>query len=167
MAGLRYSRSFENWGSLFFLEFAYTDPYLHTLSTPFGSYIHMRYLAWVHERKQFRYIGYPRDVISLTFGTRFFKDDYLSLSGSLSWIAAGSHYNLVWDWERGAPYNQETTPSGTAQNKYMATLGCGWKPLPYLTLAGSLAGIISRNNGNISGNNENGGQVSFSVKFSY
>jgi hypothetical protein len=164
MAGLRYTHSFESWGSLFFLEFAYTDPYLHTLSSPFASFFHMRYLAWVQGRKQFRYIGYPRDVISLTLGTRFFKDDYLSLTGSLSWISTGSHYNLIWDWTRG---DYAATPSGTANNKYMATLGVNWKPVSYLSLNGSLTGIISLNNWNISGNSETGGQASISVKFSY
>jgi hypothetical protein len=164
MFGARFSHSFKKWGSLFFIEFAHTDPYMHTLSSPYASYIHMRYLGWVEGRKQYRYMGYPRDTISITAGTKFFKNDYLSFTGEFSWMSTGEHYNLVWDWKMG---DHVSTPSGTVQNKYLATFGFNWKPLSYLSLKGSISGIISRNNGNISGNNEYGGQASLSVTVSY
>ena len=158
MAGLRFSRSYNTWASLFFIEFVKTDPYLHMLSTPFSSFVHMRYLA-MSRRLQYNYIGYPRDTIALTAGTDFFKRDDIKLSAAFSWISRGEHAteNVVWDWENGSPYNKEKTPSGKTVNNFVLSCAAQWKLYSFLFLNGNVTGIIS--------NNDYGGQVSFSVRF--
>jgi hypothetical protein len=78
MAGIQYAHPFDVWASVFFFEFIYTDPYLHILSSPFASFIQMDKL------EQYYFIGYPRDTIALSVGSKFFYHDKLRLSGVLS-----------------------------------------------------------------------------------
>jgi len=161
IAGLHYTHSFNNWGSIFYLEFIYTDPYLSILSTPFGSIIQQDFY--------YKFIGYPRDTISLSFGTEFFNNNNLSLTGSFSWISSGEHNKdgLKWYWEQSAQAYNESTPSGIAENKFILSLGAKWKVLPYLVLKSNIVGIVSLNNRNISGVNAVGGQASISATFQY
>jgi hypothetical protein len=173
MAGLRFTHSFDTWGSMFFAEFINTDPYLHILSTPFGSFIHMRYLSWVNGRHEYKYIGYPRDTIALTLGAKFFKGDVLSLSGEFSWLSRGSHNKdgLKWDWfiknEKGEYANQQKTPSGTAENTFLLSLAARWKFLSYLAMNIGVTGIVVRNNEHNPDSNEIGGQTALSLNFIY
>jgi hypothetical protein len=168
MAGLQYTHSFDTWHSVFFLEFIYTYPYLYVLSTPFASFIQaQKFSASEHH---YYFIGYPRDTMAITFGTTFFKRDTLDLSGNFSWISRGQH-DIKWDWktgiaeEKGSYY--ETTPTGIAENKLIASLSAQWKLLPFLTFNGSITGILALNNNHIQGSNETGGQLAFSVSFRY
>jgi hypothetical protein len=164
LAGAGFTHSFNIWGSFFFLEFIYTDPYCYMLSSPFGSFIQMRR----SDGKQYYFIGYPRDTITLTLGARFFKNDIMVINGDFSWISKGEHDKdgLKWDWENSDITRFEKTPSGSAENKYTVSLGAQWKPLSYLTLKGSVAGILSLNN-NHSGSDKRGGQAVLSVSFHY
>jgi len=160
LAGINFSHPINSWGSIYYLEFIYTDPYLYILSSPFCSFIqqdHHNYL-----------IGHSRDTMSLTFGAKFFNNDALNLSGSFSWVASGAHnrVGLKWDWDRGETYN-EKTPSGTAENKFILSLGAEWNPLSWLALKAGITGIISLNNKHIDGVREAGGQASLSVGFKY
>jgi hypothetical protein len=168
LAGLQYSHFFGDWGSVFFLEFIYTDPYLYLNSSPFSSHIQMH---GSHNAKQnyYYYIGYPRDTIALTLGTRFFNQDTLSFEGEFSWISRGQHNQggLKWDWKKGSVAFEETTPSGIPENNFLANLSARWKLLPYLSLNASLAGIFVLNNNHNSGSNAAGVQVSFAVNFRY
>jgi len=162
LTGIHYTHSFNNWGSLFFLELIYTSPYLYILSTPFGSFIQQ---DWYY-----KFIGYPRDTISLTAGAEFFNNDKLSFSGSFSWISSGEHNKdglLKWDWEQSSKAYNESTPSGIAENKFILSLGAKWKPLSYLVLKANIAGIISLNNNNNQDVNAAGGQASISASFKY
>jgi len=169
MAGLNYTHSFNTWGSAFFLEFVYTDPFLYVLSSPFASFIQMCKVGPAEAHVQYRFIGYPRDTISLTLGGRFFKGDTLSFSGSFSWLSKGEHdkNGLEWDWEKSQAAREAKTPSGTAENSFIISLGAQWKPLPYLGINGSLTGIVAHNNNHNSGSDKIGGQASLSVSFQY
>ena len=164
IAGLQYSYPFNLWGSVFFLEFIYTDPYLYILSSPFASFIKMH-----HSSGQIRFIGYPRDTFAVTLGTEFFNKDTLSFSGSFSWISKGEHdkNGITWDWERTAEAANQKTPTGTAENNLIVSFGSQWKIFPFLVLKGNINGIFSFNNNHNSGINAVGGQASLSVSYSY
>ena len=166
LAGINYSHSFSGWGSVFYLEFIYTDPYLYMNPSPFASLIHMRNLGYSPDRHQYSYIGFPRDAIVCTLGARFFDRDYLILTGEFSWQSRGEH-TIVWDWEKTREAWNENTPSGTAQNLFIAGLGAEWKILPYLVLKGSLSAAFAFNNNHVSGSHAAGGQVAFSAGFRY
>jgi len=161
IAGLHFTHSFNKWGSIFFIEFIYTDPYLYILSSPFASFIQQ---DW-----DFKFIGYPRDTISLSVGAEFFNNENLSFSGSFSWISSGEHNKdgINYDWEQSNRAFEERTPSGVAENKFILCLGAKWKPLPYLVLKANIVGIISLNNKNIQDVDTAGGQASLSVSFQY
>jgi len=169
MAGLRYAHSFDSWGSLFYLEFFYTYPYLHTLSTPFASFIHMRYLGWAPDRYYYNYIGYPRDTIAIYAGADFFKNDIIKLSALFLWISAGQHNKdgVKWDFGRGSPYNSEKTPSGIVENKYILSFAVQCKLNSYLTVKSDISSIYSLNNAHINNANAFGGQFGLSVNFCY
>jgi len=161
IAGIHYTHSFNKWGSLFYLEFIYTDPYLYILSSPYASFIQQ---DWYY-----KFIGYPRDTISLTAGAEFFNNENLSFSGSFSWISSGEHNKdglLKYDWEQSEQAYDEKTPSGIAENKFILSFTAKWKPLPYLVLKANIAGIISLNNNNTDVN-AMGGQASLSASFQY
>ena len=167
MAGVQYAHSFRNWGSVSFLEFIYTDPYLSILSSPFASFIQM------DRSGNYYFIGYPRDTIALTVGTNFFYRNILNFYGSFSWISSGQFNDndatngLTWNWESGAEAINRRTPTGTAENKFILSLGSGWRPYAKLILRANITGILSLNNNHISGNSQIGGQASFSVGFQH
>jgi len=168
MAGLQYTHSFDTWGSVFFLEFIYTYPYLYILSTPFVSFIQAQKVS--PSNHLYYFIGYPRDTMAITIGTRFFKEDTLILSGDFSLISRGQH-GIKWDWTTGIAAKKsafhETTPTGIAENKLIASLSAQWKLLPFLAFNGSITGILALNNNHINGSNEIDGQAAFSVSFRY
>jgi len=159
MAGLQFSHSLTNWASVYFLEFIYTDPYLNILSSPYASFIQQ------NRYKQYYYLGYPRDTLSITFGTRFFNNDNLSFSGVFSWIANGEHNKdgITWNWQAAKEAFNESTPSGVTENKYILSLGAGWKPLPWLVFKTGVTGIYIINNNHVPGKDSIGGQISFSA----
>jgi hypothetical protein len=161
LAGIHFTHSFNTWASIFYIEFIYTDPYLYILSSPFASII--------QENWGYKYIGYPRDTMTVSAGADFFNNDNLIISGSFSWISSGEHnkYDLKWDWERTRRAWDESTPSGIAENKFILCLGTKWKILPYLILRANIAGIVSLNNNHDSGVNAIGGQASLSLSFQY
>ena len=167
MAGIQYAHSFRNWGSVSFIEFIYTDHYLSILSTPFASFIQM------DRSGNYYFIGYPRDTIALTLGTSFFYRSILNFYGSFSWIASGQFNNnnatngLTWDWESGESAINRRTPTGIVENKFVLSLGSGWRPHERVILRANIAGILSLNNNHISNNNQIGGQASFSVGFQH
>jgi hypothetical protein len=167
LAGLQFSRFIGDWGSIFFLEFIYTDPYLHLNSSPFASHIQMHRLA--DGKNYYYYIGYPRDTIALTLGARFFSQDTLSFTGEFSWVSKGQHNknSLVWDWNRGSSAFDERTPSGIVENNFIATLSAKWKPLPYLSLNASLTGFFIFDNKHIAGSNTLGGQATLAIVFQF
>ena len=166
MAGARYSHSFKKWGSLFYFEFIYTDPYLYLNPSPFASLIHMQTLGYSPNRYIYTFIGYPRDTIACSLGARFFNGDYLVVNGIFTWQSRGEH-GIKWDWKKTKEAGEERTPSGIAENKYIIGADVEWKVLPFLTLGGSLTGIFALNNNNVFGENTAGGQFDFSVRFSY
>jgi hypothetical protein len=135
---------------------------VYILSSPFASFIHQDFHYYL--------IGHSRDTISVTAGTEFFNSNKtLNFWGRFSWIASGEHNRdgLKWDWEMSEEAFTKRTPSGTAENKFILSLGAGWQPLPFLSLKACITGIISHNNNHESGINETGGQFSLSVNFIY
>ena len=169
MAGVNYTHSFENWASIFFLEFFYTYPYLYMNSSPFASFIQMRKVFSQETRELYYFMGYPRDTIALTLGANFFKNNILNIGGRFSWTIKGEHDKdgLNWDWGMEQSHYNERTPTGIAEHKFISTLSARWRPLSYLTFNGSLAGIFSRNSRHIPGTNEFGMQGMVSLTLSY
>ena len=167
LAGLHFTHSFKTWGSVFFVEFIYTDPYCYILSSPFASFIQMIRIA--DNQEEYYYIGYPRDTMVLTVGTRFFQDNALSIAGSFSWISSGEHNKdgITWDWNNDQDAFNEKTPSGIAENKLIASFSVQWNVLSFLSLSGNITGIYSMNNKHNSGSNEAGLQARVSVNFRY
>ena len=165
MGGFQYSRSFDTWASIFYVECIYTSPFLYINPSPFASIIFMHSVEFVHEQKYYYYFGYPRDTFALTAGAKFFNNDILIINGEFSWISRGEHGKLPieWDWEK----DYSDAPSGTAENNFVLSAGAEWKVLPYLTLKGTITGIYSQNHKNISGSDMTGGQASFTVSFNY
>jgi hypothetical protein len=166
LAGVRYSRSFGAWGSIFYGEFIYTDPYLYMNSSPFASFIWMRRLSLDASRVRFEFIGYPRDTVSLTLGAQFFKDDVLRITGECTYLSRGEH-GVSWDWGKGPPYTGERTPSGTAENRIIASAAVLWKAFHGLSLGGGITGIVSLDNNHVRGSDAFGGQVSFLASYVY
>ena len=145
LAGIQYSRSFNKWGSVFFLEFIYTDPYLYILNSPFASFIHMDYSG------DYRYIGYPRDSLALSLGAEIFNQSTLNILTRFSWVSKGEHdrAGLAWDWIVSEKSQAEKTPSGNVENFYILSVDAKWKMTPNLALYGNLSGIINKNTGQL------------------
>ena len=167
MAGFKYSYSFENWGSMFFIEFIQTDPYLYLNPSPFASHIQMISLNVTDN--QYYYLGYPRDTRTLSVGAHFFNGIDLNFSAELSWISKGIYNtnSVLWNWEVSEEAYNKKTPSGVAENNYILTLRAGWKPHPWITLNGSVSGIMSHNNRHVAGNSAYGSQLILSANFFY
>ena len=167
MAGLQYSHSFDSWASTFFFEFTSTFPYLYMSSSPFASFIHMRPdHPSSGGRKMYSFIGYPRDLMVFTLGTRFFKNDITKISGLFSIHLQGEH-DIRYDWEMTEAAFNKKNPSGIAEEKYIVSVAVQRKLSSLFAINGSVTGIISRNNNHSSGSNETGLQSAFSVSFSY
>jgi len=167
LGGLQFSHTFKDWGSVFFMEFVYTDPYLYILSSPYASMIQMTR----EDLKQYYFIGYPRDTIALTFGAYFFNEDTLNFSGKFSWIASGQHNDrestngLKWNWNLGDEVRSEFTPTGIIQNNLVLSFDINWKPLPYFYIGTNITGILAFNNKHENGNNQFGGQFQLTAGF--
>ena len=166
LAGVNYSHSFSKWGSVFYLEFIYTDPYLFMNPSPFASLIHMRTLGYSPDRYEYSFIGYPRDAVTLALGAKFFNSGALIVEGRFLWLSRGEH-GIKWDWEKSKDAYSENTPSGTAENKYIFGSGVQWKPLPFLVIDGSIALIFARGNNHVPGADLAGGQAAISLTFTY
>jgi hypothetical protein len=164
MAGINYSHSFNSWGSIYFLEFIYTDPYLYMLYTPFASFIHMD-----RSENMYNLIGYPRDTLAITIGTEFFNHNTITFSGSFSFVSRGEHNKngLKWDWSQTKEAMNEKTPTGITENRYTLSLGTKWKLSPIFCINANIAGIVSQNNNHIAGSNKLGGEATFIFSFTY
>ena len=167
MAGAQYSFSFNNWAAITYLEFIYTDPYLHILSSPFASFIQM------DRASNYYFIGYPRDTMAVTFGVNMFNNKTLHFLSRFSWLASGQHTvnrgtnGLTWNWEKGPEAMAERSPTSTVENKFVLSLTSSWNPYTWLSLKATIEGIVSLNNNHIPNNKQIGGQSSFSVGFKY
>ena len=166
LAGARYSGSFNGWGSTFFFEFIYTDPYLYLNPSPFASLINMRYLSGGISSLQYTYLGYPRDTIAITTGARFFNRDKLFLYGEFTWLSQGEH-DINWDWENTKEAYYESTPTGTAENNFILSFNVRYLLNSYLTFKCGLSGVYSVNNAHKPGSNIFGGQATASVSFCF
>ncbi|MDR2542604.1 MAG: capsule assembly Wzi family protein [Treponema sp.] len=163
MSGFQYTHSFNGWASISFIEFFYTSPYFNILSSPHASFIQQ------NRYDQYYFLGYSRDTISLTLGTRFFNNDTLSFSTDFSWITSGEYNKngLVWNYKRSTEAFKENTPTGIAENKFILSLGAGWKLYTWLGFKTNITGIYSINNNHQKGDTAIGGQASFSVSLRY
>jgi hypothetical protein len=144
LAGLEYSRSFEQWAMLGYGEFVYTDPYLYVDNSPFGALVWWRRKVGTSGgRYRYRWIGHPqgRDMIQFAAGLRFARADLLVLNADFAFVRQGEH-TIVWDYANGAQYAGERTPTGTAENTLSLALNAEWKPVRLITLLGGVTGII-------------------------
>lgn len=163
LAGLEYTHGFENWRALFYGEFVYTDPYLYTLSSPFSSFIWMRRLAAIGPKApRYRWIGHPvgRDALVFSLGS-VLSGPVVALVPEIRFTARGEH-SIQWDWNRGEPYIDERSPSGTGEYTWIAGLRTVWPALPWLTLTGDIRGILTLNAGHRLNRTEGGLELGFS-----
>jgi hypothetical protein len=168
LAGIEYTHSFSSWNALFYGEFVYTDPYLYTLASPFGSFIWMRRLALGGDKpRRYRWIGHPagRDAMLFTLGSTLSKSS-LSFAFDITWINQGEH-TIRWDWEKSEEARAERTPSGIGEQKWSSGLQTVWQPLSWLTLSGYIGGVMAFNADHIEGNRRQGMEFSASIGFVY
>ncbi|MDR1957424.1 MAG: capsule assembly Wzi family protein [Treponema sp.] len=168
LAGIEYTHTFTEWRAAFYGEFVYTDPYLYTLSSPFGSFIWMRRLSDIGSKDiRYLWIGHPagRDTLLFALGSVVSKGN-LVLSADISFINRGEH-TIRWDWEQTQEARNERTPSGIAERQLLIGVGTTWKPLPRLALSGYLGSVMVFDANHVKGTNAYGGEMSFSVRLTY
>jgi hypothetical protein len=164
LAGIEYTQSFNNWNALFYGEFVYTEPYLYTVSSPFGSFIWMRRLDQMANKPNwYRWIGHPagRDAILFTLGATLTKSD-MRFAFDITLINQGEH-TIRWDWDRIPEARAERTPSGIAEQKLSSGLEAAWKPLSWLTLTGYIGGAMAFNANHVEENQQYGMELSVSA----
>ncbi|MDR2542667.1 MAG: capsule assembly Wzi family protein [Treponema sp.] len=166
LAGVRHSRSFGEWGSVFFVEFIYTDPYLYMNPSPFASFIHMRYISGGINSLLYSFVGFPRDAIAATMGVSLFYNNIIHFLGKFTLVTQGEH-KIYWDWKNTAEAYNAATPTGTAETKLITSLDARYSISSYITLKGGISGIFSFNNTHLSGSNIFGGQTEVSINFHY
>jgi hypothetical protein len=168
LAGIEYTRVFARWKALIYGEFVYTDPYLYTLSSPFGSYIWMRRLSEVGAKPlRYKWIGHGegRDMMLFALGASVSKTE-LSLSADISFINRGEH-TIEWDWAQDEEALNERAPTGTVERRLTTGLGAVWRPLPRLSLSGYAAWSLLLNTGHQAGVTETGLELYLSAALSY
>jgi hypothetical protein len=168
LAGIEYTHVFRAWKTLVYGEFVYTDPYLYTLSSPFGSYIWMRRLSEIGSKPlRYKWIGHGegRDMMLFALGASLAKTDLL-LSADISLVNRGEH-SIEWDWSQDDDALQERSPTGTVERRLTAGLGAVWRPLARLSLSGYAAGVLLFNAGHHPGADEAGLELYLSAALSY
>jgi hypothetical protein len=168
LAGIEYTRVFNTWKALVYGEFVYTDPYLYTLSSPFGSYIWMRRPSETGAKPlRYKWIGHGegRDMMLFALGASVSKPD-LQLSADISFVNRGEH-TIAWDWAQDDEALKERSPTGTVERRLTAGLGAVWRPLARLSLSGYAAGVLLFNAGHHIGANEAGLELYLSVALNY
>jgi hypothetical protein len=168
LAGLEFSHDFSGWQTTFWGEFVYTDPFLYTLSSPFASFIWMRRLAEIGAKPlRYTWFGHPegRDTILFAVGSSFSKGK-LEFSADASFAIRGEH-TIQWDWGMGEGYNDQRTPTGTAEKRLTLIFGSVWRISSYLTLSGQVGGAFIFNDNHKEGDDEYGGFFALSAKVFY
>ncbi|MDR2701616.1 MAG: capsule assembly Wzi family protein [Spirochaetaceae bacterium] len=144
LLGAEYVFDRSGWSLSCFAELVYTDPFLYTLSSPFGSMIWMRRSSDMGN-KDLRYAwfghGEGRDMFLAALGVSAVTEK-LSLSANLSVKLQGEHKQAgeygAWDWD--TKHSSQTSPSGTPVIGTRLLLGAGYKFLSSLTVSGHLGG---------------------------
>jgi hypothetical protein len=168
LAGVEYTHVFAAWKALAYGEFVYTDPYLYTLSSPFGSYIWMRRLSEIGAKPlRYKWIGHGegRDMMLFALGASISKTDLL-LSADISFVNRGEH-TIAWDWTQTDEALKERAPTGIPERRLTLGLGAVWQPLARLSLSGYAAGVLLLNAGHSAGANEAGLELYLSAAMSY
>jgi hypothetical protein len=163
LAGIEIAHDVSGWCGVFWGEFAYMDPFLYTLSSPFASYIWMRRLAEVGEKPlRYTWIGHPqgRDTILFAVGSSLSRDE-LTFKVDVSFTLKGER-GIRWDWGMGEGYNDQTTPSGVVERRLATVIGSTWRALPQVTLSGRIGGAYIFNDGRK--DDEYGGFLSLAVQ---
>jgi hypothetical protein len=143
LLGLEFTHDFSGWRTVLWGEFMYADPYLYALSSPFASFIWMRRLAEVGSKPlRYTWFGHPegRDTMLFALGSSLSKGAF-EFSADASFALKGEH-TIAWDWGMGKEYNEQRTPSGSAQRQLTLVLGSVWRVLPHLTLSGRVGGAF-------------------------
>jgi hypothetical protein len=168
LAGIEYTHVFSTWRTLVYGEFVYTDPYLYTLSSPFGSYIWMRRLSDLGTKPlRYQWIGHGegRDMALFALGAGISKPG-LSLSADISFVNRGEH-TIAWDWMQDEAALEERSPTGIVERQLTAGLGAVWQPLARLSLSGYAAGTLLLNAGHRTGVTETGLELYLSAALRY
>jgi hypothetical protein len=168
LAGIEYTHVFATWKALVYGEFVYTDPYLYTLSSPFGSYVWMRRPSEIGAKPlRYQWIGHGegRDMALFALGATVSKTDLL-LSADISFVNRGEH-TIEWDWAQSEEALKERSPTGTVERRFTVGLGAVWQPLARLSLSGYAAGVLLLNADHHTGATETGLELCLSATLSY
>ncbi|GHV86318.1 hypothetical protein AGMMS50230_19260 [Spirochaetia bacterium] len=166
LLGAEYQFSLASWSVSCYAELVYTDPFLYTLSSPFGSMIWMRRSSDLGN-KDLRYAwfghGEGRDMFLAALG---FSADSAKcfLSMDISFKRQGEH-TILWDWTRTD--NSQKSPSGNPETLGRLILGAGYRVFPSLTLSSWLGGTLIFDAGHIRGNNEQGIEAGLKAAYHY
>jgi hypothetical protein len=143
LLGAEYAFSASGWSFSCYAELVYTEPFLYTLSSPFGSMIWMRRSSDLGSKDlRYAWFGYGegRDMFLAALGVSA-ATEKLSLSMDISVKLQGEHRQAgqgAWDWNK--EQNSQHSPSGTPETSTRILLGAGFKLLPSLTLSGHFGG---------------------------
>lgn len=166
--GVEHSRDFSGTRASFHFEALYTDPYLYMLSSPFASYIWMRRLSELSSKDlRYAWTGHPegRDTILLAVGADFLAGPH-GLSLGLSYAAKGRR-GLIWDWAKGEAAVEETTPSGIAMNRWIASGAWRFQATPRLNFASYIAFSVIQNSEHRAGSTEIGAELALSAGYTF
>ena len=155
LLGVEFIHSVSDWVLSWYAEVVYAEPFLYTLSSPFGSMIWMRRSSDLGKKDlRYEWFGHKegRDMLLAALGISA-QTEKLILSLDLSFKRQGEH-SILWDWNR--EQNNQTSPSGITETSTRALLGITCKVLPSFTLSGHLGGTAIFDAGRKKGNREYG-----------
>ena len=167
LLGTEFVHTVSGWIFCWNAELVYTDPFLYTLSTPFGSMIWMRRLSDIGSKDRLRYDWFGhregRDMFLAALGISA-RTEKLSLGLELALKLQGEH-GILWDWNKDQ--SSQKSPSGTPETSFRALFGIEYKILPMLTLSGHLGSTAIFNDDHVKGNREFGIEAGLAATFYY
>jgi hypothetical protein len=167
LLGAEYTGAVSRWALSCYAELVYTDPFLYTLASPFGSMIWMRRSSDLGSKDlRYAYFGHSegRDMFLAALGVSAAAEK-LALSLDLSVKRQGERGIQNWDWNTA--YSNEFSPSGNPETRLKALFGVSFKPLPPLTLSSCLGGTMLFDADHVKGNREYGMEAGLKAVYSF
>ena len=165
LLGAEYIFSVSTWIFSSYAELVYTEPFLYTLSSPFGSMIWMRRTSDLGSKQKLRYDFFGhcegRDMFLAALGISA-RTEKIVLSLDLACKLQGEH-GLLWDWNIGD--SGQRTPSGTHETSIRALFGAAYRIMPSLFISGHFGGTVILDAAHIKGNREFGIEAGLSAGY--
>ena len=167
LLGAEYVHTLSNWIFSWYGELVYTDPFLYTLSSPFGSMIWMRRSSDMENKDRLRYDwfghGEGRDMFLAALGFSAVSEK-ITLSLDLSLKFQGEH-GILWDWTKADSH--QVSPSGRPEIRFRSLFGAAYRILPAFTLSGHLGTTVFLDAEHERGNRKFGAEAGFAVSYFY